>query len=163
MDRSLKLDSYLSVRSSSEKTQVVENLTFLNKMANQAKVVLENLGDMIGKISGDQQESFLESMVSQACDPSFAQPNLSLNLQICDMINKKRSTMYLGGYRRSRDAAFCIVRYVNRVNPTSAFLALSLLDICIKNCGYPFHLVISSKEFLNEIVRKFTDNPRVFL
>jgi len=38
---------------------------------------------------------------------------------------------------------------------------LQLLDICVKNCGYPFHLQISTKEFLNELVRRFPERPPV--
>ncbi|KAG0208223.1 hypothetical protein BGX28_000751 [Mortierella sp. GBA30] len=34
-----------------------------------------------------------------------------------------------------------------------------LLDNCVKNCGYPFHLQIATKEFLNELVRKFPERP----
>jgi ADP-ribosylation factor-binding protein GGA len=36
-----------------------------------------------------------------------------------------------------------------------------LLDICVKNCGYPFHLQISTKEFLNELVRRFPERPPI--
>src|ERR1700749_850756 len=36
-----------------------------------------------------------------------------------------------------------------------------LLDICVKNCGYPFQLQISTKEFLNELVRRFPERPPV--
>ena len=39
--------------------------------------------------------------------------------------------------------------------------ASQLLDICVKNCGYPFHLQISTKEFLNELVRRFPERPPV--
>jgi ADP-ribosylation factor-binding protein GGA len=38
---------------------------------------------------------------------------------------------------------------------------LQLLDICVKNCGYPFHLQISTKEFLNELVRRFPERPPI--
>jgi hypothetical protein len=38
---------------------------------------------------------------------------------------------------------------------------IQLLDICVKNCGYPFHLQISTKEFLNELVRRFPERPPV--
>lgn len=37
-----------------------------------------------------------------------------------------------------------------------------LLDILVKNCGYPFHLQISTKEFLNELVRRFPERPPTF-
>jgi hypothetical protein len=31
----------------------------------------------------------------------------------------------------------------------------------VKNCGYAFHLQISTKEFLNELVRRFPERPPV--
>lgn len=40
-----------------------------------------------------------------------------------------------------------------------AIFALSLLDVLVKNCGYPFHLQISRKEFLNELVKRFPGHP----
>ena len=43
----------------------------------------------------------------------------------------------------------------------SLLISLQLLDICVKNCGYPFHLQISTKEFLNEIVRRFPERPPI--
>lgn len=64
---------------------------------------------------------------------------------------------------RPRDAAIAIVRRINSPNQQQALLALSLLDICVKNCGYPFHLQVASKEFLNELVRRFPANPPVRL
>jgi VHS domain len=39
---------------------------------------------------------------------------------------------------------------------------LQLLDILVKNCGYPFHLQIATKDFLNELVRRFPEKPPVF-
>ena len=36
---------------------------------------------------------------------------------------------------------------------------MQLLDILVKNCGYPFHLQIATKEFLNELVRRFPERP----
>lgn len=38
---------------------------------------------------------------------------------------------------------------------------MQLLDICVKNCGYPFHLQISTKDFLNELVRRFPEKPPI--
>ncbi|KAI8368323.1 uncharacterized protein BYT42DRAFT_503929, partial [Radiomyces spectabilis] len=61
-----------------------------------------------------------------------------------------------------REAAKTIVRLVNSRNLNEALLALTLLDNCVKNCGYPFHLQIATKEFLNELVRKFPERPAPF-
>jgi hypothetical protein len=77
-----------------------------------------------------------------------------MNLEISDLINSKKGAA-------PREAAVAIVNYVNHRNPAVALLALNLLDICVKNCGYPFHLQISTKEFLNELVRRFPERPPV--
>ncbi|CAO3638408.1 unnamed protein product [Cunninghamella echinulata] len=52
-----------------------------------------------------------------------------------------------------------IVRIANSKRTQQAMLALTLLDHCVKNCGYPFHLQIATKEFLNALVRKFPERP----
>jgi ADP-ribosylation factor-binding protein GGA len=55
-----------------------------------------------------------------------------------------------------------IARLVNHRNPHIAMLALALLDTLVHSCGYPFHLQISTKEFLNELVRRFPERPPPF-
>lgn len=55
-----------------------------------------------------------------------------------------------------------IARLANHRNPHVALLALSLLDTLVQSCGYPFHLQISTKEFLNELVRRFPERPPPF-
>ncbi|KAL9611011.1 MAG: hypothetical protein Q9167_004325 [Letrouitia subvulpina] len=89
-----------------------------------------------------------------AVDPQNFEPNLALNLEISDIINSKKGNA-------PREAAQAIVNYVNHRNQNVSILALSLLDICVKNCGYPFHLQISTKEFLNELVRRFPERPPI--
>ena len=42
-----------------------------------------------------------------------------------------------------------------------SFTLYKLLDILVKNCGYPFHLQIATKDFLNELVRRFPERPPV--
>ncbi|BGP27297.1 VHS domain containing protein [Rhodotorula toruloides] len=91
----------------------------------------------------------------RACDPSLHEPNLSLELEIADLINSKKANT-------PRDAAVEVVKLVNHRNTHVAMLALHLLDILVKNCGYPFHLQISTKEFLNELVRRFPERPPTF-
>ncbi|KAG1721944.1 VHS-domain-containing protein [Suillus paluster] len=53
-------------------------------------------------------------------------------------------------------------RLTNHRNPHIAILALALLDTLVQSCGYPFHLQISTKEFLNELVRRFPERPPPF-
>ena len=44
-------------------------------------------------------------------------------------------------------------------DPQISELAIALLDNLVKNCGYPFHLQILRKEFLNELVKRFPERP----
>lgn len=55
-----------------------------------------------------------------------------------------------------------IARLANNRNPHIAILALALLETLVQSCGYPFHLQISTKEFLNELVRRFPERPPPF-
>ncbi|KAF2198980.1 VHS-domain-containing protein [Delitschia confertaspora ATCC 74209] len=103
---------------------------------------------------GEPPTSQLQRFILNACDPQNFEPNLALNLEIADLINAKKGNA-------PREAAVSIVHYVNHRNPNVSLLALNLLDICVKNCGYPFHLQISTKEFLNELVRRFPERPPV--
>jgi ADP-ribosylation factor-binding protein GGA len=98
--------------------------------------------------------SQLQRFIQAACSPENYEPNLALNLEIADLINSKKGSA-------PREAATAIVANVNHRNPNVALLALNLLDICVKNCGYPFHLQISTKEFLNELVRRFPERPPI--
>ncbi|KAL7790323.1 VHS domain-containing protein [Trichoderma ceciliae] len=101
-----------------------------------------------------RSSSQLLRFIQGACSPENYEPNLALNLEISDLINSKKGSA-------PREAATAIVGFVNHRNPNVALLALSLLDICVKNCGYPFHLQISTKEFLNELVRRFPERPPI--
>lgn len=65
-------------------------------------------------------------------------------------------------YYSPRDAAMTIARLANNRNPHISILALALLDTLVQSCGYPFHLQISTKEFLNELVRRFPERPPPF-
>ncbi|EJT75820.1 ADP-ribosylation factor-binding protein GGA1 [Gaeumannomyces tritici R3-111a-1] len=104
--------------------------------------------------AGGSAPSQLQRFIQAACSPENYEPNLSVNLEIADLINSKKGSA-------PREAATAIVNYINHRNPNVALLALALLDICVKNCGYPFHLQISTKEFLNELVRRFPERPPI--
>ncbi|SPC61109.1 related to GGA2 - Arf-binding protein [Ustilago sp. UG-2017b] len=101
------------------------------------------------------QSSPVYVYVERCCHPALSQPNLALNLELTDYVNQKKANT-------PREAAFETVRKINSRNPHVGMLGLSLLDILVKNCGYPFHLQIATKEFLNEMVKRFPERPPVF-
>jgi len=54
------------------------------------------------------------------------------------------------------------VRMVNHRNPHVSILALALIDSLVQSCGYAVHLQVATKEFLNELVRRFPERPPPF-
>ena len=110
--------------------------------------------DRWGDAGGLPAPSQLQRFIQAACSPDNYEPNLALNLEVADLINAKKGSA-------PREAAVAIVNLINHRNPNVSLLALSLLDICVKNCGYPFHLQISTKEFLNELVRRSPERPPI--
>ncbi|SJX61081.1 related to GGA2-Arf-binding protein [Sporisorium reilianum f. sp. reilianum] len=103
----------------------------------------------------EMQTSPVSVYVERCCHPALSQPNLALNLELADYVNQKKANT-------PREAAFETVRKVNSRNPHVGMLGLALLDILVKNCGYPLHLQVATKEFLNEMVKRFPERPPVF-
>lgn len=90
--------------------------------------------------------------IARACRTSLPETDFALNLDVVDFINEKQGST-------PRDAIVAIGKLINNRDPHIALLSLSLLDILVKNCGYPIHLQISTKEFLNNLVRVFPEFP----
>lgn len=97
--------------------------------------------------------NLLTRKIQRACRMSLIEPDLSLNLDVADYINEKQGSA-------PHDAAVTIVKLINNRDSHTSIFALSLLDVLVKNCGYPFHLQISRKEFLNELVKRFPEKPQ---
>ncbi|KAH9950826.1 VHS-domain-containing protein [Amylocystis lapponica] len=99
--------------------------------------------------------STTEVLITRATNPSLPEPNYALHLEVAEYINQKKANT-------PREAAMFIARIVNHRNPHIAMLALALLETLVQSCGYPFHLQIATKEFLNELVRRFPERPPPF-
>ncbi|KAF9218879.1 VHS-domain-containing protein [Gyrodon lividus] len=99
--------------------------------------------------------SRLEVLITNACDPSLPEPNYAHHLEIAEFINTKKANS-------PREAVMLVARLANHRNPHIAILALSLLNTLVQSCGYPLHLQIATKDFLNELVRRFPERPPPF-
>ncbi|KAG0661371.1 hypothetical protein C6P45_001385 [Maudiozyma exigua] len=113
-----------------------------------------NLDSYNGRRHAHDLTSPLLTKIQKACSLSLREPDLSLNLQIADMINETQ-----GSY--PRDACITLVKLINCRDLHTSLFAIALLDVIVKNCGYPVHLQISRKEFLNELVKRFPDQPPI--
>lgn len=96
-----------------------------------------------------------EVFVHRCCDPSMREPNYAINLELAEYINAKKANT-------PREAAMTAARLVNHRNPHVSVLALALINTLVEKSGYPFQLQISTKEFLNELVRRFPERPPPF-
>ncbi|KAI0292523.1 VHS domain-containing protein [Russula brevipes] len=99
--------------------------------------------------------SQLEFLITRTTTAAQPENNYALHIEIAEYINKKKANS-------PREAAMLIAQAVNHRNPHVSLLALGLLDTLVQMCGYPFHLQISTKEFLNELVRRFPERPPPF-
>ncbi|TCD62713.1 hypothetical protein EIP91_006538 [Steccherinum ochraceum] len=97
----------------------------------------------------------LKVLITRATYPSLPEPNYAINIEVAEYVNSKKANT-------PREAAMTIANLVNHRNPHIAMLALALLDVLVQSCGYPFHLQIATKEFLNELVRRFPERPPPF-
>ncbi|EJS42228.1 gga1p [Saccharomyces arboricola H-6] len=97
-------------------------------------------------------ESSLIRKIQRACRSTLPEPDLGLNLDVADYINSKQGAT-------PREAVLLIGKLINNGDTQTAVFALSLLDVLVKNCGYPIHLQISRKEFLNDLVKRFPEQP----
>lgn len=57
--------------------------------------------------------------VDMACDPNLLEPDLSINLEICDLINQKQTSY-------PREAAMAILGFINGRESHSTMLALAV-------------------------------------
>ncbi|WWC87129.1 uncharacterized protein L201_002015 [Kwoniella dendrophila CBS 6074] len=94
----------------------------------------------------------VQALVEQCCDPTLPVPNDVANIELAEMINQKKANS-------AREATHGLLTHINSRNPNEAIIALAVLDHLVKNCGYAVHLQISTKEFLNELVRRFPERP----
>lgn len=61
----------------------------------------------------------------------------------------------------ARQAVNHLGKLINDASPMRCYLALNLLDLLVINCGYPVHLMVAKKDFLNKLVYRFPPQPDV--
>lgn len=69
-------------------------------------------------------------------------------MEVCDMINESTDN--------ARDAMKAIRKRLQQSaakNYTVVMYTLVLLETCVKNCGRPFHSLVASKDFIQDLVK----------
>lgn len=86
-------------------------------------------------------------ILEQATDGSLASENWALNMEICDLVNESEDG--------PKDAIKAIRKRLTQnagKNYTIVMYTLTVLETCVKNCGRRFHMLASSKDFVQELV-----------
>ncbi|XP_077940707.1 target of Myb1 membrane trafficking protein isoform X8 [Gasterosteus aculeatus] len=83
--------------------------------------------------------------VESATGSSLPSEDWALNMEICDMINSSEEG--------SKDAVRALKkRIVGNRNFKEVMLALTVLETCVKNCGYKFHVLVTTRDFVEGVL-----------
>ncbi|GJQ79696.1 hypothetical protein Trydic_g5843 [Trypoxylus dichotomus] len=99
-------------------------------------------------LGGNPFSTPVGSRIEQATDGTLASENWSLNMEICDMVNETEEG--------PKDAIKAIRKRLTQnagKNYTVVMYTLTVLETCVKNCGKPLHILVCSKDFIQELVK----------
>uniref|UniRef100_A0A7N8XJN7 Target of myb1 like 2 membrane trafficking protein n=1 Tax=Mastacembelus armatus TaxID=205130 RepID=A0A7N8XJN7_9TELE len=85
--------------------------------------------------------------IERATDGSLQSEDWTLNMEICDIIN--------GTEDGPKDAIRAVKKRLNgNRNYREVMLALTVLETCVKNCGHRFHVLVTSRDFVDGVLVK---------
>ncbi|KAI5623165.1 TOM1-like protein 2, partial [Silurus asotus] len=85
--------------------------------------------------------------IEKATDGSLQSEDWTLNMEICDIINETEDG--------PKDALRAVKKRLNgNKNYREVMLTLTVLETCVKNCGYRFHALVTTREFIDGVLVK---------
>lgn len=103
---------------------------------------------ILAQLGGNPFNTPVGQKIEQATDASLASENWALNMEICDIINDTDEG--------PKDAIRAIRKRLQQnagKNYTVVMYSLTVLETCVKNCGKRFHLLVSQKDFVQDLVK----------
>ncbi|XP_041033714.1 target of Myb protein 1 isoform X2 [Carcharodon carcharias] len=86
-------------------------------------------------------------LLEQATDGSLQAEDWGLNMEICDIINETEEG--------PKDAIRALrKRLSGNKNFREVMLCLTVLETCVKNCGHRFHVMVASRDFVEDVLVK---------
>ncbi|XP_039467556.1 target of Myb protein 1 isoform X3 [Oreochromis aureus] len=83
--------------------------------------------------------------IERATSSSLPSEDWELNMEICDIINSSEEG--------PKDALRAIKkRTVGNKNFKEVMLTLTVLETCVKNCGYRFHILVTTRDFIEGVL-----------
>ncbi|KAG1925570.1 TOM1-like protein [Pimephales promelas] len=85
--------------------------------------------------------------IERATDGSLQSEDWTLNMEICDLINETEDG--------PKDAIRAVKKRLNgNKNYREVMLTLTVLETCVKNCGYRFHALVTTRDFIDGVLVK---------
>ncbi|XP_051898815.1 target of Myb protein 1 [Pristis pectinata] len=85
--------------------------------------------------------------VEQATDGALQAEDWGLNMEICDIINETEEG--------PKDAIRALKKRLSgNKNFREVMLCLTVLETCVKNCGHRFHVLVASRDFVEDVLVK---------
>uniref|UniRef100_A0A3B4B0J8 VHS domain-containing protein n=1 Tax=Periophthalmus magnuspinnatus TaxID=409849 RepID=A0A3B4B0J8_9GOBI len=84
-------------------------------------------------------------LIEKATSSSLPSEDWALNMEICDIVNAAEEG--------PRDAVRAIKkRIVGNKNFKEVMMTLTVLETCVKNCGYRFHVLVTTRDFIEGVL-----------
>ncbi|KAK7174355.1 hypothetical protein R3I93_001539 [Phoxinus phoxinus] len=94
---------------------------------------------------GNPFSSTVGQLIEHATSSSLPSEDWGLNMEICDIVNETDEG--------PKDAVRAIKkRILGNRNFKEVMLALSVLEACVKNCGHKFHIYVSTRDFVENVL-----------
>ncbi|KAM8842140.1 target of Myb1 membrane trafficking protein [Synchiropus picturatus] len=104
-----------------------------------------SLGEKIEFLLGNAFSTPVGQRIERATSSYLQSEDWGLNMEICDIINETDEG--------PMDAVKAIKRrIVGSKNFREIMLALTVLEACVKNCGHRFHVLVTSREFVEGVL-----------
>ncbi|XP_029913489.1 target of Myb1 membrane trafficking protein isoform X2 [Myripristis murdjan] len=96
-------------------------------------------------LTGNPFSTPVGQRIEQATSSSLPSEDWALNMEICDVVNTTDEG--------PKDAVRAIKkRIVGNKNFREVMLALTVLEACVKNCGHKFHILVSTRDFIEGVL-----------
>ncbi|KAG9267680.1 TOM1-like protein 2 isoform X2 [Astyanax mexicanus] len=111
--------------------------------ANRCWVVVDKMEFLLG----NPYSTPVGQCIEKATDGSLQSEDWTLNMEICDIINETEDG--------PKDAIRAVKKRLNgNKNYREVMLTLMVLETCVKNCGYRFHALVTTRDFIDGVLVK---------
>lgn len=119
------------------------------------------MSELLQAFVGNPLSTFIGKKIEAATRPELETDDWALNLEICDIINENDND--------AKDAVRAIKKRLQQIEQDRNFVitnrTLTVLDTCVSNCSHRFHVLVMTKDFIQDLVKLIgpKNNPPIDL